>query len=111
MAAVLSNERPWESVPERAGFPLHIKYISQLMLSENALCEKREATHLADRQAHMGWFMLLSCSQLMGGLPFQSRRDWNCTLSPTYHLSVVLVPSSTQRFIDGHLIENRWAFD
>ena len=62
---------------------------------------KREATHLADRQANLG-VRLQSCSQLMGGLSFQSRRYFNLTLSPTYHLAVGLVSSSTQRFIDRH---------
>lgn len=33
---------------------------------------KREATHLADRQANLG-VRLQSCSQWMGGLPFQKR--------------------------------------
>ena len=61
---------------------------------------KREATCLADRQANLG-VMLQSWSQWMG--VFHSRRDFNFTLSPTYHLSVGLVPSSTQRFIDRHL--------
>lgn len=61
---------------------------------------KREATYLADRQANLG-VMLQSWSQWMG--VFHSRRDLNFTLSPTYHLSVGLVPSSTQRFIDRHL--------
>lgn len=60
---------------------------------------KREATHLADRQANLG-VRLQSCSQWME--VFHSRRDFNFTLSPTYHLSVGLVPSSTQRFIDRH---------
>lgn len=43
-------------------------------------------------QANLG-VRLQSCSQWMGGLPFHQRFPFH---SPTYHLSVALVPSSTQ---------------
>lgn len=43
---------------------------------------------------------MLGCSLVVSG--WEARRDCNFTLSPTSHLSVGLVPSSYQRFIDRH---------
>ncbi|KAL9443681.1 hypothetical protein AB3S75_016952 [Citrus x aurantiifolia] len=79
---------------------LHGHSFVQTIDSFQIIISKREATYLADRQANLG-VRLQSWSQWMG--VFHSRRDLNFTLSPTYHLSVGLVPSSTQRFIDRHL--------
>lgn len=86
------NKEPW-----RLCFILR-KDLSIYIVKINHV--KREATYLADRQANLD-VRLQSWSQWMG--VFHSRRDFNLTLSPTYHLSVGLVPSSTQRFIDRHL--------
>lgn len=89
-----NNQEPW-----RLCFILRKHFSIYIIYWVKIHHVKREATHLADRQAKV-----LGCSLVVSGWGvFHSRRDLNFTLSPTYHLSVGLVPSSTQRFIDRHL--------